>query len=528
MLTLYVGPGANGSGVAEVMGLLNGINYPDVIGIKTLFVKVVGTTLAVSGGLCIGKEGPLLHIGAIIGCMMCFLPFQGIRCLQNDVSKRQMIAAGGAAGVAAAFGAPIGGALFTYEISKPNTFWTFSMLWRVFFGTALAVFTLSLFTSLDLHAPLGLSDTAILKFGTLQAQASSFLDLPAAIAIGLFCGLLGTLFVWTSSNLGIYRKKYINSNFKKICEAIFFGSITAACFYGGVYIRRDSCIPITNLEQGKDDHVVRFMCPENEYNTLATLVFNTEGGIIRSLLRVPITLEQGGSTSGGVDAINIPSVLIFLSLWVFFTFTTYGVWVPAGLFLPGIIIGSSIGLLYMQFMLWCGMEIWQIGGQSYIIMGASAMLAAYCRLTYSLCVIMLETTQSINLFLPIIFTVLTSFAVAKAFNRSLYDYAMRAKQMPILRNHAPKRTKLMKAREFMTPAPLFVEGVSSVKRISEVLQTSCHSFPVLNMSGNIIGIIPKNFLIVLVERHHWYHHHEHKHGEGKQPTQHYRTSDFRH
>ena len=88
LLTLYVGPGANGSGVAEVMGLLNGINYPDVIGIKTLFVKVVGTTLAVSGGLCIGKEGPLLHIGAIIGCMMAFLPFEGIRCLQNDVSKR--------------------------------------------------------------------------------------------------------------------------------------------------------------------------------------------------------------------------------------------------------------------------------------------------------------------------------------------------------------------------------------------------------------------------------------------------------
>lgn len=102
-------------------------------------------------------------------------------------------------------------------------------------------------------------------------------------------------------------------------------------------------------------------------------------------------------------------------------------------------------------------------------MGASAMLAAYCRLTYSLCVIMLETTQSINLFLPIIFTVLTSFGVAKAFNRSLYDYAMRAKQMPILRNHAPKRTKNLKARQFMTPNPLFVEGVSTVKRISEVL-----------------------------------------------------------
>jgi len=160
-------------------------------------------------------------------------------------------------------------------------------------------------------------------------------------------------------------------------------------------------------------------------------------------------------------------------------------------------------------------------------MGASAMLAAYCRLTYSLCVIMLETTQSINLFLPIIFTVLTSFAVAKAFNRSLYDYAMRAKQMPILRNHAPKKTKHKKAREFMTPAPLFVEGVSSVKRISEVLQTSCSSFPVLNMAGNIIGLIPKNFLIVLVERHHWYALPAEK-AKTNNASQHYRTSDFRH
>jgi hypothetical protein len=88
LLTIYVGPGANGSGVAEIMGLLNGINYPDVIGLRTLLVKIVGTTLAVSGGLCIGKEGPLLHVGAIIGAMTCFLPIEGIRCLQNDVSKR--------------------------------------------------------------------------------------------------------------------------------------------------------------------------------------------------------------------------------------------------------------------------------------------------------------------------------------------------------------------------------------------------------------------------------------------------------
>ena len=76
LLTVYVGPAAMGSGVAEVMGLLNGVNYTDAIGFKTLFVKCFGTLFAVCGGLCIGKEGPLVHIGTNIGVIVCYLPLK--------------------------------------------------------------------------------------------------------------------------------------------------------------------------------------------------------------------------------------------------------------------------------------------------------------------------------------------------------------------------------------------------------------------------------------------------------------------
>jgi H+/Cl- antiporter ClcA len=88
LLTVYVAPGAMGSGVAEVMGLLNGINYPQAIGLRTLVVKIFGTLFAVVGGLCIGKEGPLVHIGAIIGVVSCYLPFGAFKWLQNDIMKR--------------------------------------------------------------------------------------------------------------------------------------------------------------------------------------------------------------------------------------------------------------------------------------------------------------------------------------------------------------------------------------------------------------------------------------------------------
>jgi chloride channel 7 len=89
----------------------------------------------------------------------------------------------------------------------------------------------------------------------------------------------------------------------------------------------------------------------------------------------------------------------------------------------------------------------QIGGQSYIIIGAAAMLAGYTRLTYSLTVIMLETTQSINLFLPLLISVMVSNGTARCFNRSLYEYAIRSKQIPLIGSHLPKESEILRVSD---------------------------------------------------------------------------------
>jgi len=125
LLTVYVGPGAAGSGMAELMSYLNGINYPGFISYRTLFVKVVAVSLAVAAGLCVGKEGPLAHIGAIVGQAVLYLPFTCLIKFRNEVSKREISCAGAAAGVSAAFGSPIGGSLLLYELARPSTFWSF-------------------------------------------------------------------------------------------------------------------------------------------------------------------------------------------------------------------------------------------------------------------------------------------------------------------------------------------------------------------------------------------------------------------
>ena len=144
LISVYYAPAAIGSGVAEAMGILNGIHVQDYICLKTLFVKTFGVSLAVAGGLCGGKEGPLVHIGSIVGYASAYIPLRFTRYFRNDFEKRKLMAVGTAAGVSAAFGAPIGGSLFAYEISKPSTFWSFSLTWKTFFASTISTFVLSL------------------------------------------------------------------------------------------------------------------------------------------------------------------------------------------------------------------------------------------------------------------------------------------------------------------------------------------------------------------------------------------------
>ena len=144
-LTIEVGPGANGGGIAECIAYFNGVNYPQFISWATFIIKALCVVIAIPGQLFIGKEGPLAHIGANVGALVIhYIPIPAFDYFKNEMIKREFAAAGCAVGVSTAFGAPIGGVLFAYELSKPSNFWSFEMLWRTFFACATGTYTLSL------------------------------------------------------------------------------------------------------------------------------------------------------------------------------------------------------------------------------------------------------------------------------------------------------------------------------------------------------------------------------------------------
>lgn len=135
-----------------------------------------------------------------------------------------------------------------------------------------------------------------------------------------------------------------------------------------------------------------------------------------------------------------------------------------------------------------------------VLVGAGAMLSSYCRLTYSLVVIMLETTSSINIFLPMMVGVMVARAVGNLLTNSLYDRALRMKQMPFLRSEAATSSKSLQAQQIMSKELVTLPTIANMESCKKALQTHHNAYPVINTAGRLVGLIPKHMVVRILEK----------------------------
>lgn len=179
-------PEATGGGIAQVKSALAGI--PVALNWRVAVVKLVSCILSLASGMTLGRQGPTVHVGAALAADLS-------RIVPTSPShRRQLIAAGAAAGLAAGFNAPIAGILFVVE----ELLHDFSELTL---GTAILASFIGAVVSRLLG---GQSLNLNLE---LSASTNSFTapEIPFYLLLGLLAGIFGTLF-----NQGIITSLSLN------------------------------------------------------------------------------------------------------------------------------------------------------------------------------------------------------------------------------------------------------------------------------------------------------------------------------
>jgi hypothetical protein len=156
LLTFWA-PLAVTSGLPPLKAFLNGVDIPGLLTARTLLAKTVGVTFVVATGLPLGREGPMVHTGAIVASQVTRAkiergPLKMSTPLEVRVpsAQRSWVGVGVAAGVAAAFNSPLGGILYSFE--EVCSHWSEKMTWKSFVCVVIAAVVYNLLIKVQLES----------------------------------------------------------------------------------------------------------------------------------------------------------------------------------------------------------------------------------------------------------------------------------------------------------------------------------------------------------------------------------------
>lgn len=406
LLVKRFAPHARGSGIPEVKTILSGFVIKGYLSKWTFTVKSICMVLVVAAGLSLGKEGPFVHIACCIGNIVShFFP----KYARNDAKKREVLSASSAAGVSVAFGAPIGGVLFSLE--EVSYYFPLKTLWRSFFCALVAAFVLRSINPFS-------NEHMVMFYVDYTRPWILFELIPFAI-LGALGGIIGSMFIKFNVRWSFIRKTSILAQYP-VVEVLAIAFITSFLGYPNEFTRMNSSELIKLLFSPCGIADVSMLC---DYQRDFT-------DKVDSPKRISIAEAGPG----------VYKSLFFLTLALMFKFVitvfTFGMAIPTGLFIPamtmGAITGRIIGVLMEQIAfnypdLWIFQNACSTGDNCmtpglYAMVGAAATLAGVTRMTISLVVIMFELTGNADFIVPVMVAVMCSKWVGDAFGRqSIYD-----------------------------------------------------------------------------------------------------------
>jgi len=398
VLVFRFAPAAAGSGIPEVKTILNGFVLSDAVSGRTLCVKGPGLCLSVAAGMALGKEGPLVHVACCWAQVLSGIFPQ----FRTEAARREIFSAAAAAGVSTAFGAPLGGVLFSLE--EVSSFFPSRTLLLCFVSAVTAATVLQI---------ADLTGTGSLTMFSVEYNSSVHpLELVVFVGLGVIGGLVGAAF--NSINVRWSRFRALPA-FKNRVHPVLEVSVIA-------FITLVTSWPLALLQplSSESIHAMFGNCGDSgPYSYLKS--------------RLGLCTDEGQYAEA--TSALVTQLLAACAIRWFQMTLTFGTKCPAGLFVPSLYVGAALGRCVGILTRSWAMDtiiLKSIEPGVYSMVGAAAVLGGVCRVTISLVVIMLELTGGLVYVVPFMLSVLAAKIVGDSINEGIYDLYIVLKGYPFL------------------------------------------------------------------------------------------------
>ncbi|KAI6194538.1 Chloride channel protein 2 [Aphelenchoides besseyi] len=471
----FVSPQAVGSGIPEMKTVLRGVYLKEYLSLKTLVAKMVGLTLSLGSQLPIGKEGPFVHVASIMANLLSRLVNSFDSVYINESRHTEMLAAGCAVGVSAVFSAPVGGVLFSIEVT--SVYFAVRNYWRGFFAATCSATVFRL-----LRVILQLDLTVVAFYQTYFPKEAFFPEeLPLFALIGLICGFGSAAFIYT------HRKMVLFLRSNRFCKKIFqqhwylypviislvISSITFPDGFG-ILLGGERKFSLSARDFFKNCTWTAHV-NSSQYCTDRTMIQNW---------------------IGKDENLNIFLVLsCFILTYFFLSALASTIPIPSGTFGPAFVLGGAFGRIVGEIVAVYypdGVreeEIVQVYPGVYAVVGAAAFCGGVTH-TVSVAVIVFELTGQLVYLLPVMIAVLIANAVCSYLQPSIYDSIITIKALPFLPDIKNFSTNFhgIKVEQIMTSAVRYLTPKTTYGELQTLLVEDQHlkSLPVVQSRQDMI------------------------------------------
>ncbi|XP_022434733.1 chloride channel protein 1 isoform X2 [Delphinapterus leucas] len=483
-----ISPQAVGSGIPEMKTILRGVVLKEYLTLKAFVAKVVALTAGLGSGIPVGKEGPFVHIASI--CAAVLSKFMSVLCgvYETVPGQLDLLVSACAVGVGCCFAAPVGGVLFSIEVT--STYFAVRNYWRGFFA---ATFSAFVFRVLAVWNKDAVTITALFRTNFRMDFPFDLQELPAFAAIGICCGFLGAVFVYLHRQvmLGVRKHKAL-SQFLAKHRLLYPGIVTFV-------------IASFTFPPGMGQFMAGELMPREAISTL----FDNNTWVKH--VGDPESLGQSAVwIHPKVNVVIIITLFFIMKFWMSIVATTMPI--PCGGFMPVFVLGAAFGRLVGEIMAILFPDgilfddiIYKILPGGYAVIGAAALTGAVSH-TVSTAVICFELTGQIAHILPMMVAVILANMVAQSLQPSLYDSIIQVKKLPYLPdlgwNQLSKFTVFVE--DIMVRDVKFVSASCTYRELRNLLQTTTvKTLPLVDSKDSMIllGSVERSELQSLLQHH---------------------------